>query len=66
MDRVAAGEEVLITRRGKPRMRLSPATPVPESIWPKPAPPTPLPLTQRPTPLPLSRPPAPMRLTQLS
>jgi prevent-host-death family protein len=24
MDRVAAGEEVLITRRGKPRIRLSP------------------------------------------
>lgn len=26
MDRVAAGEEVLVTRRGKPRIRLSPAT----------------------------------------
>jgi prevent-host-death family protein len=26
MDRVAAGEEILITRRGKPRMRLLPAT----------------------------------------
>jgi prevent-host-death family protein len=26
MDRVAAGEEVVITRRGKPRVRLSPAT----------------------------------------
>jgi len=25
MDRVAAGEEVMITRRGRPRMRLSPA-----------------------------------------
>jgi prevent-host-death family protein len=26
MDRVAAGEEVVITRRGRPRIRLSPAT----------------------------------------
>jgi prevent-host-death family protein len=26
IDRVAAGEEVLVTRRGKPRIRLSPAT----------------------------------------
>jgi prevent-host-death family protein len=25
MDRVAAGHEVLVTRRGKPRIRLSPA-----------------------------------------
>jgi antitoxin (DNA-binding transcriptional repressor) of toxin-antitoxin stability system len=25
MDRVAAGEEVVITRRGQPRIRLSPA-----------------------------------------
>ena len=25
VDRVAAGEEVLVTRRGKPRIRLSPA-----------------------------------------
>jgi antitoxin (DNA-binding transcriptional repressor) of toxin-antitoxin stability system len=25
IDRVAAGEEVLLTRRGKPRIRLSPA-----------------------------------------
>jgi antitoxin (DNA-binding transcriptional repressor) of toxin-antitoxin stability system len=30
MDRLAAGDEVLVTRRGKPRIRLSPATePVP-------------------------------------
>ena len=28
MDRVAAGEEILVTRRGKPRLRLSPAEPV--------------------------------------
>ncbi|MGI8864764.1 MAG: type II toxin-antitoxin system Phd/YefM family antitoxin [Solirubrobacteraceae bacterium] len=27
MDRVAAGEEVLITRHGKPRIRMSPAMP---------------------------------------
>jgi prevent-host-death family protein len=26
MDRVAAGAEVVITRRGKPRIRLSPAS----------------------------------------
>jgi prevent-host-death family protein len=26
MDRVAAGEEVLVTRRGQPLIRLSPAT----------------------------------------
>jgi prevent-host-death family protein len=26
MDRVAAGEEVVITRHGKPRIRLSPAS----------------------------------------
>jgi antitoxin (DNA-binding transcriptional repressor) of toxin-antitoxin stability system len=57
MDRVAAGDEVLITGGGKPRMRPSPATPVPESIWPTPAPST---------PLPLDRPPTPLRLTQLS
>jgi len=25
IDRVAAGQEVLVTRRGKPRIRLSPA-----------------------------------------
>jgi prevent-host-death family protein len=25
MDRVAAGEEVILTRHGKPRIRLSPA-----------------------------------------
>jgi prevent-host-death family protein len=25
MDRVAAGEDILITRHGKPRVRLSPA-----------------------------------------
>jgi prevent-host-death family protein len=27
MDRVASGEEVMITRNGKPRIRLSPAVP---------------------------------------
>ena len=27
MDRVAAGEEIVITRRGRPRIRLSPANP---------------------------------------
>jgi len=26
MDRVAAGEEVIITRRGRPRFRMLPAT----------------------------------------
>jgi prevent-host-death family protein len=26
MDRVAAGDEIVITRHGKPRIRLSPAT----------------------------------------
>jgi len=26
MERVAAGEEVIVTHRGKPRIRLSPAT----------------------------------------
>ena len=26
MDRVAAGEEIIVTRHGKPRIRLSPAT----------------------------------------
>jgi prevent-host-death family protein len=26
MDRVAAGDNIVITRRGKPRIRLSPAT----------------------------------------
>jgi prevent-host-death family protein len=25
MDRVAAGEEIIVTRHGKPRLRLSPA-----------------------------------------
>jgi antitoxin (DNA-binding transcriptional repressor) of toxin-antitoxin stability system len=48
MDRVAAGDEVLITRRGKPRMWLSPVTPAPESIWKAPALPTP-PLLTPPT-----------------
>jgi len=28
MDRVAAGEQVVITRHGKPRLRLSPAVPI--------------------------------------
>jgi prevent-host-death family protein len=27
MDRVAAGDEVILTRHGKPRIRLSPAMP---------------------------------------
>jgi prevent-host-death family protein len=27
MDRVAAGEEIIITRHGKPRMRIGPAPP---------------------------------------
>jgi antitoxin (DNA-binding transcriptional repressor) of toxin-antitoxin stability system len=29
LDRVAAGEEALVTYRGKPRIRLSPAAPPP-------------------------------------
>jgi len=28
MDRVAAGDQIVITRHGKPRIRLSPALPV--------------------------------------
>jgi prevent-host-death family protein len=28
MDRVAAGEEIIVTRHGKPRLRLSPAEPI--------------------------------------
>jgi prevent-host-death family protein len=28
MDRVAAGEEVILTRHGKPRIRLSPLPPI--------------------------------------
>jgi antitoxin (DNA-binding transcriptional repressor) of toxin-antitoxin stability system len=50
MDRVAAGDEVLITRRGKPRMRLSPVAPAPDSIWTSPAPPTPPLITATPRP----------------
>jgi antitoxin (DNA-binding transcriptional repressor) of toxin-antitoxin stability system len=35
MERVAGGEEILITHRGKPRVRLSPATePGPEASPP--------------------------------
>jgi len=29
VERVAAGEEVIVTRHGRPRIRLSPAMPVP-------------------------------------
>jgi antitoxin (DNA-binding transcriptional repressor) of toxin-antitoxin stability system len=32
MDRVAAGEQVIITRHGQPRLRLSPAVPVLSSV----------------------------------
>jgi antitoxin (DNA-binding transcriptional repressor) of toxin-antitoxin stability system len=42
MDRVAAGDEVLVTRRGKPRIRLSPATdPAPPALTPPAEPRTP-------------------------
>jgi prevent-host-death family protein len=36
MDRVAAGEEVVITRHGRPRIRLSPAEPETLSLTPPP------------------------------
>jgi len=29
LDRVAAGEDAVVTRRGKPMIRLSPAAPLP-------------------------------------
>jgi prevent-host-death family protein len=32
IDRVAAGEEVLVTRHGRPRIRLSPATAPPSTV----------------------------------
>jgi len=30
VDRAAGGEELLVTRRGKPRIRVTPATPPPQ------------------------------------
>ena len=43
MDRVAAGEQVMITRHGKPRLRLSPAVPVARPATPALRPATPIP-----------------------
>jgi hypothetical protein len=34
---VAQGEHLLVTYRGRPRLRVSPANPDPQPLWPLPA-----------------------------